>query len=142
MRLSPWKKKRAFTDQYDDPNPNICVERSVGTEKDVCICTVSNRVKHLNEANIYSVGLDFLQPTPTFSCPLVIPEEKYIYMYVYSRTPTSQQIDNVASTDYTLEMGRSYLHFNTKTFTREVRRWAGSSTRGAGGRLGSHVYKQ
>ena len=91
----------------------------------MCVCTVNNTVKRLNEANVLilrshipgaGLGL-FLRPTPPSGRPLVIPEGKYIC--VYSQTPTRQQVDDVTSTDYLLEVGRRRLRFNAETFTGE-----------------------
>ena len=120
--LSPWELKRAFTDQLDDPDASVSAEWS-NVNDDVCVCLVNNSLKRLNEASVFvlqshiecaGLGL-FLQPTPPSGRPLVIPDGKYIR--IYSRRPTSQQVNDMESMDYVMKIGSNRLCCDAEMFT-------------------------
>ena len=88
-------------------------------------CKVTNTPTHLNEANVLvlksllpgaGLGL-FLRPTPpTSRGPLIVPEDGLVC--VYSRTATTANVDDMASTDYLIEVasGGDTVRFNPEVF--------------------------
>ena len=118
--LSPWELKRAFR------RGDSAVEAHWVTEEGAAVtCKVTNTSTHLNEANVLvlksllpgaGLGL-FLRPTPpTSRGPLIVPEDGLIC--VYSCTVTTANVDDMASTDYLIEVasGGDTVRFNPEVF--------------------------
>ena len=119
--LCPWELKRAFR---QDEFP--VVEAEWRTQEGAAFtCTVRNSTERLNEANLFvlkslisgaGMGL-FLRPTPPGGIPLVIPQGRLICMY--SRTRTWEDVGDMASTDYLLEVtlgGGTTARFNPEVY--------------------------
>ena len=121
--LCPWTLKSAFGTGSSSVRAEW--ESTTGAKLS---CEVSNSTDRLNECNVLilksllpgaGLGL-FLRPTPPSSPnALVIPEGRLIC--VYSRTPTTTNVDEMASTDYLMEVqaGRNRIRFNPEQFNGE-----------------------
>ena len=124
--LCPWELKSAF--RRDGPDSSVEAEWETESGAVVSSCKVTNSTDRLNEANVFvlkstiegaGLGL-FLRPTPLFGVtPLTIPPDRAIT--VYSRMPTTADVNGMESTDYLLEFesgrrGRT-VRFNPEVFT-------------------------